>query len=101
MHRQAFREACLDGHINDAAARVGHQSTHASHLLDLRQVTLRARVRHREYSVVLGEVLLHRIGNAVGGFVPGLDRCGVFFFVSDDAFFVHPLEFGDLRATVF
>jgi hypothetical protein len=75
QHREALHEVGLDRPLDDLAFRVGHQAAHPGQLADLFERAAGARVGHHEDRVELVEVVLHRLGDLVGRFVPvGGDR---------------------------
>ena len=68
--REALHEVGLDRPLDDLAFRVGHQAAHPGQLADLFERSAGARVGHHEDGVQLVEVVLHRLGDLVGGPVP-------------------------------
>ena len=78
-HRQALHEVGLDRALDDLALRIRHQAAHPGELADLLERSARSRVGHHEDRVELVEVVLHRLGDLVGGPVPEHPRaapCG-------------------------
>ena len=71
-HRQALHEVGLDRPLDDLALRVGHQAAHPGELADLLERSAGPGVGHHVDRVQLVEVVLHRLGDLVGGLVPEL-----------------------------
>ena len=78
-HRQALHEVGLDRALDDLALRIRHQAAHPGELADLLERSAGSRVGHHVDRVELVEVVLHRLGDLVGGPVPEHPRaapCG-------------------------
>ena len=95
-HRQALHEVGLDRALDDLALRVGHETTHPGELADLLEGATCSRVGHHVDRVQLLEVLLHRVGDGVGGLGPDLDDALVALLLGDEAALVLLLDAGDL-----
>ena len=66
----SFTQAGFYGEVDDFTGRVGHQTTHASHLGDLRDVTFGPGSGHHINTTVAVKGIRDGAGNTVHGFHP-------------------------------
>ena len=108
---QTLAEVCGDRRLDDRAIRLGHQTTHAGELTNLRRRATSARVRHHVDGVegllidlvavainrlLLRELTHHDLADFVAGLAPDVDHLVVAFTGSYQAGNVLLLDFFDL-----
>ncbi len=92
-HGQAFAEVGLNRRLDDFAAGLGHQTTHAGQLTHLFDAATGTRVGHQEQrvhvvavvAVVVLELVHHRLGDELASVRPRIEHLVVPLLIGDDA----------------